>query len=180
MTSPLDGYDFDWGKYREQILTELTISYEAQLEAADFAATPAKSTHAKAVQMAEKRAGELIKAVTDTTRDAVKAAVADVLEAGGTPREIKNRLRDLPELNDDRAKLIARTEVSFATNRATVEAYKSNGIAKKQWILGTNPEDDECTGLSGEVVAVNDTFSSGDMAPPLHPNCTCGIVGVRE
>jgi len=180
-------FDWDWfGKYGEQVVNEFAIAYEASLRDQKFASTPALPTHKAAVNMAERRAAELLKldapmSIAATTRDAVKAAVVKTLEGGGTVRDIKNAIKKLPEMDDNRARMIARTETSFANGRATQKAYESRGIQRKQWALGTNPEDDECTAnADAGAIAVGAAFPSGDMAPPSHPNCTCTLLPVRE
>ncbi len=171
--------DFDFGFDREQIVNELTISYEANLRLNKYKPTAELPTHKLAVQMAEERAGELIKSISETTRTAAKDAVAKTLADGGTIRDISNAIRSLPELNDNRATLIARTEASYANGRATVQAYESRGISKKQW-LSSGEADDDCADLDGKIVDVGDTFSNGDMAPPAHPQCRCTLLPVRD
>jgi SPP1 gp7 family putative phage head morphogenesis protein len=107
------------------------------------------------------------------------AGAAKALDDGGTLRDVKNAIRSLPELNDERAVKIARTEASFANGRATQAAFKSRGVARKQW-LNNAGADDERAGLDGEIVDVDAAFSNGEMAPPAHPQCVCTMLPVRE
>lgn len=73
---------------------------------------------------------------------------------------------------------VARTELSRAYNDGKRELYASAGYSKWQFVAA---EDElmcgECEGLDGEVVEIGEPFSSGDDAPPIHPNCV--VAGTR-
>lgn len=82
-----------------------------------------------------------------------------------------------------RARMIARTETLAASNMGQVELWRqalAQGLLRgdefKVWI--TTPDErlcSECEQLEGEEVPFDSDFSTGDMAPPLHPNCRCTI-----
>lgn len=82
----------------------------------------------------------------------------------------------------DRARTVARTETLWASNQGRLDGYTfaaSSGAigvdAKKQWVVADGCCD-LCVDLDGEEVAISDDFSTGDGAPPLHPNCRCTTV----
>lgn len=89
------------------------------------------------------------------------------------------------ELTAVRAKLIAKTEISNAYNRATREAYRqalesatldpefANMIPVKIWDASPSCCVKFCCPLHGEAVPMDDTFSDGSEAPPQHPRCDC-------
>jgi SPP1 gp7 family putative phage head morphogenesis protein len=83
---------------------------------------------------------------------------------------------------DYRTDRIARTETATAANQGTLEAYKQSGVVKKkEWITADDERlCDLCAPMDGEVVNIDDNFSAGISAPPLHPNCRCTIVAAFE
>ena len=78
--------------------------------------------------------------------------------------------------SEARAETIARTETANADCQGNLAVYKESGVvAQKQWIVGAGCCD-ECQELDGEIVDLDDNFSTGDDAPPAHPNCRCDYV----
>ena len=98
-----------------------------------------------------------------------------------------------------RAERVARTESMYASNAATVDAYKQTGyVTKMEWYA--NPGHCAfCDTMDGKTVGLEDNFvSQGDSvsyeqdgkthslqadyrnidAPPLHPNCACTIIPI--
>lgn len=119
--------------------------------------------------------------------------------------DIKKRIESVyEEAKGYRAERIARTETLNASNAAAKEAYQQTGyVTKIEWFA--NPGACEfCVSMDGTVVGVEDDFvplggevvgqnSDGDItdnsyqnnydnvdAPPLHPNCTCTLLPVRD
>lgn len=87
-------------------------------------------------------------------------------------------------LLDYRAMMIARTEVRRAHNQGQLAVWntaKNQGVldrdAKKAWVVDGNPCP-ECIDLDGEIVGIDEFWETEDGpvdAPPLHPNCMCGM-----
>jgi hypothetical protein len=78
-----------------------------------------------------------------------------------------------------RAQNIARTEIMTAENTgryATWAQSIGNGMnspaSRKEWSAGPGACP-QCTGLAGEIVQWDQSFSSGDNMPPAHTNCRC-------
>jgi SPP1 gp7 family putative phage head morphogenesis protein len=131
----------------------------------------------------------MVPAIAQTTRDAIKATVADALANDeGTP-EIARRLLGLyrhwasPDdsaITVPRAYLIARTEVgraaSFGTWEGARQASEELGITiERTWI--TSRDDrvrDEHQALDGETVGLDEAFSNGRHYPD-EPNCRCDV-----
>lgn len=114
--------------------------------------------------------GERITYVTETTRLAVRAALRDALLARETTRETAKRLRGLPEFNDERALLVAETEMANATNLAAMLAYQ-----KDDRVVGVRIHDGEacaptgpCTGQNGRVL---DMAQAAQTPLLFHPRC---------
>ena len=122
-------------------------------------------------------------AITDTTRDMLRATIANGLHRGASAGEVANSMATDPALSDSRANLIARTEVSTINNQANLiglrAARDDAGMpVKKSWQLGDNPCAVCQANADDGAIDLDDSFSSGDDAPPLHPNCECEVVAV--
>jgi len=86
------------------------------------------------------------------------------------------------QLIRQRAETIARTEMSWAHNRAQIDTMQEASAQLdmpmvKEWFGA----DDElecpvCLALNGERVPLDATFSDGEEGPPDHPNCRCGLI----
>jgi hypothetical protein len=153
-----------------------------------------------AVEKANERAAELVGkryvdgelvdnpnaeyAITDATREDIRRVIADGLDENIGLDEITANIEDATGFSEDRADLIARTEIARANSDAALESYRGAstvGVSvKKEWILGANPcpicEDNAADG----AIDIDEPFSSGDDAPPAHPNCECAVSPVVD
>jgi len=98
--------------------------------------------------------------ITDSTRDELRGLVADVQSGDLKLTDLPQAIRDATAFSPERASMIARTEIMAA-----------NG-----------PDDEACEICLGNAddgdIEVDAEFSSGDDAPPAHPNCECVIIPV--
>jgi HK97 family phage portal protein len=128
--------------------------------------------------------------VTDTTREALRATLAEGVAAGEGIRELAARVGQVFEDADSwRAITIARTEVVRSANFSTFTAYDQAGIVKeKQWV--STPDDrtrDAHTALHGQQRPIDSPFEIGG-ATAMYPgdfgvaeldiNCRCTISAV--
>lgn len=116
-------------------------------------------------------------AITDSTRDGLRAQVERAFEDGLSPGELAARIRDSYDFSAQRAEMVARTELASAHVEGSLEAWRESGVVSgKRWILGSEHggEDDCDLNAAAGVIGINETFPSGDEAPPLHPNCLTG------
>lgn len=130
----------------------------------------------RAVAWAEEHVGDLIDDIAETTRDDIRAAVADALAGEGLDAAYDDILAAVGD--EARAEMIARTETMDAANEGLAEGWdaaQEAGLlgedAKKVWIA-TSGACDDCDDVDGEEVPLDEDFSVGD-DPPLHPNCRC-------
>ena len=88
-------------------------------------------------------------------------------------------IREAGAFSADRAELIAGTEIARANSVGALEGYKAvreSGVAvKKEWLLGENPCEICQANAEEGPIDLDDEFSSGDPAPPAHPNCECAV-----
>ena len=159
----------------EEILAAVTEdgTYEALLQIGmseeDLTTTMAE----RAVTWAESRAAELITKISDSTRDMIRADVAQAIEEGQSVKQFADALEENYGFSEARAEMIARTETAFADVQGNMIAYKESGVVSgKEWIVGSGHDnDDECDeNQDAGVVDLDADFPSGDDAPPAHPN----------
>jgi len=148
------------------------------------ALTYARKRSAELVGMRRDELGRLVVnhraewAITDSTRDMIRSTVAESIKEGWSNDRLASALVDSEGFSAQRAMMIARTETIMASNTGSLNAYKASGVVDgKFW---TTAEDDkvseECEANADEgVIPLDAVFSSGDEAPPVHPNCRCSI-----
>jgi SPP1 gp7 family putative phage head morphogenesis protein len=120
-------------------------------------------------------------AISDSLREDIQSAVADALDEGASAAELSDTIEGLAGFSEERATMIARTEIIRAHAQGQMSAMRESGVVEqKAW--STSTEDsvcDECQGNEDEgAIDIEDDFPSGDDAPPAHPMCMCAVVAV--
>ena len=157
----------------------------------------------------DSRTGAMIEDVTDGVQASVQQAVRGAFTQGMSPRQVADQIRDTIGMNsrqsqqyqnfqgsdedraalkgrleDYRAMMVARTEVSFAANQgqlAVWNAGQQQGLipddAKKVWTTDGRPCPKICDPMDNVQVGVDEDFTLPDgvtvPAPPAHPHCRC-------
>jgi hypothetical protein len=155
----------------------------------DQATTLTGVVNKPAVEWASKRAGQLVSlsgspSITEATRDMIKGTLSVGLDAGMSSSEIADLLQSSHAFSEDRAALIANTEIRRANSAGAVEGYKvardAGVLVKKEWLTDDDPCP-ECEENAGDgAIDLDDTFSSGDSETPAHPHCDCATAPVVE
>lgn len=128
------------------------------------------------------------KGINRTTKNIIKKIVDSGIKNGQTVKEIKNEIKTkVPQINEARAKRIARTEVNSASNKGSFEGAKQTKLdLKKEW-LATNDRRTRPAhrAANGQVVGLKAKFIvDGEfMEYPGDPsasyknivNCRCAI-----
>ena len=120
--------------------------------------------------------------IAQTTREDLQAVLTDGVEQGWSSQQLRDAIESSGAFGEDRALMIARTELAFAHVAGNVEGWKQSGeVTGKRWLLGDlHDVPDECDDAADEgVIAFDDDFSTGDAWPPAHPNCCCLLPGQR-
>jgi hypothetical protein len=120
-------------------------------------------------------------AITESTRDELRSMVEKAIDEGWSPRHLSDEIETSGLFGEDRAEMIARTEIKIADSKGNMESYKESGLdLEKQWqISADHVDEDDCDeNESEDWIDMNDVFMSGDDSPPLHPNCMCSL-GIR-
>lgn len=138
----------------------------------------------RAVAYAKERAAALITELDEATRNDIRDTIAAGLEDGLSFTQLSDKLSDMYSFSEDRADLIARTEVASAANHgvlAGMQELKDQGAKiKKAW----NPDAQACDACLelGDLgfIDLDEEFETEDGdtadAPPLHPRCRCNLI----
>lgn len=136
----------------------------------------------EAVSWARQYSADRVTAIQQTTRDDIRAAVLIGIQNGDSVDDLAESIQGLTAFSDYRSEMIARTELAFANVQGNLIAYRATGVQKKEWITDPDEPCESCQALSGQVVGIDEQFSSPDYGsldgPPAHPNCECDVVPV--
>lgn len=132
------------------------------------------------LEYVQKEAAWLVTQVTDTTKQAIRDALAaGLLEGEGIPALTK-RIQESGAFARSRAELIARTETVRATTGSQLEALRTHAAISgdrfnKRWLTARDSRvRDEHRAMEGETKDLEEAFSNGEMHPSS-PNCRCAI-----
>lgn len=132
-----------------------------------------------AIKWAEKHCATLVTNMDTETKSKLAKIISEGIDnkrgIPGLARDIRTEFADMSKF---RSQMIARTETADALSQASLESMQDMGIEGKEWVVNNPCEICAANGDEG-VIPVSQAFSSGDMAPPAHPNCVCAIAPAR-
>jgi hypothetical protein len=139
----------------------------------------------RAVAMAESQAATMVSGIDERTRNMLRDLIAGGLDNNIGTDAIAEAISDSGLFSDDRADLIARTEIADANSAGALAGYKAArddaGVkVRKAWGLGPNPCEICQENADEGDIDLDDEFPSGDDAPTAHPRCECDLVPVVE
>lgn len=140
----------------------------------------------RALNWATERAAELVGlgdgefSLLQTTRDMIRGTIADGIANNLSTSQIGDTLEEAYAFSDERAQLIAATEITSANSEGALAGYKeaqAEGVnVKKSWLV----LEDGCEicqeNADAGAIDLDESFPSGDDAPGAHPNCRCVLV----
>jgi SPP1 gp7 family putative phage head morphogenesis protein len=120
------------------------------------------------------RYGVTISGIAEGRRDELADVLADGLERGESPQTIATALRGIVD-DPDWTMTVAWTETNRAQSSAALDRYRIAGKTGKEWFTAHDQRVcPSCLGNQNEgVIPLDQSFSSGDQAPPAHPRCRC-------
>lgn len=133
----------------------------------------------QAIEYAESRGAQLVTQIDETTRDRLAHIVSEGIEnRRGVPGLARDLRHEFGDMTMNRSRVIARTESCDALEQAFMDRAVELEITGKEWITY-----DPClicaeNGDAG-VIPINDTFPSGHVRPPAHPQCQCCLAPAR-
>lgn len=123
-------------------------------------------------------------AITDSTRNMIRADVVRALEEGWSNETLAAKLEGNYAFSADRAVAIARTETAIADVEGNMAAYmdaEEQGVTVlKKWITANDDKVSEDCAMNGKAKPrpLKKAFPSGVMNPPEHPRCRCDVLPV--
>ena len=181
----IDGYEWNWtAKYLDDFVEDLTkafmVSYFAEFPDSPIgraSPTPLNAVQREAAEWALKHGSESIIGIEAITKESVRKSVSSSILDGQPLRTIIKGIKDLPDFDRQRAKLVARTETAKALGQGKMTASRDQGNDEKRWITaGDTLVSLECRGNSGMGwIPIGDQFSGGVDTVPQHPNCRCVV-----
>lgn len=114
-------------------------------------------------------AGRRVRGISETTRTLLAKQLSEAYENGEKINQWISRIDSVMNIPDWRAEMIARTEISFAFNKANIAGYKEAGVTKVQWMaIVDNRTCPVCSERNGKTYDIVDL-----PAIPAHPRCRC-------
>lgn len=102
---------------------------------------------------------------------------------GSDLKELRDNLKSLVKDNVqhalNRAETLARTELSYVRNQATLDRYAAMGVKRYRVLV---ERDDKLCKVCNSLTDTYDINKAavGVNLPPMHPNCRCTIIPVTE
>lgn len=125
---------------------------------------------------------DLARGLLATTRGALQAEIVEYIRNSETIGQLTGRIRAASGFGEERARMIAVTEVTRAYATGNLAAWRASGvIERRRW--NTNVDELVCSicgPLAGTVVALDEPFAEGIELPPAHPRCRCWSTPVVE
>ena len=115
--------------------------------------------------------------VGQTTVTELRKALVEGFEAGESIPQLSARIMKYYKAGfEKRAPMVARTEVSAASNEGAIGGWEYNGVEKVEFLAAPDVTCDECEPRDGQVYAIDE--ARGNI--PVHPNCRCTWVPVID
>jgi SPP1 gp7 family putative phage head morphogenesis protein len=118
-----------------------------------------------------------IQAVADTRMDDLARAVSGAVRGGEAVDTLARQLPDILDV-ENRAEMIAHTEIARAVSAASIDRYSDAGVTRTEWL--TAPDERVCAvcraNRDAGPVPSGDLFPSGVPSPPGHPHCRCAVM----
>jgi len=129
------------------------------------------------VELLASRSFDELEDVTSTMANRMSRVLTDGLVQGQSPRDVAKTLADEVDIGQERALLIARTEIIRAHAEGQLTALENLGVEEVGVAVEWSTADDElvcplCESLEGVVLKLDE--ARGML--PRHPNCRCAWV----
>lgn len=132
-----------------------------------------------------------IKDASDQTQDKLRQIITRSVVENKPLSEVQADVKELFEATRERAKMIARTELSRARNLGHLEGARQSKLRLKKWVLVK--EDERTSGIcmamhnkygsEEQAIPLEENFEAADVsaqAPPFHVNCRSRLMTVQE
>ena len=129
---------------------------------------------AATLERIRKIAAERVTMINETTRDKIRTAIVEGVDAGEGAAELGARIAASAALDPYRGELIARTETMHAWNASSIESYRDAGVTMVEPQDGD--KDESCARrMARGAVPLDEALGDED-----HPNGTLSWVPVVD
>ena len=110
----------------------------------------------------------------------LEKGLIDCISRGASKDQLVMQLMNDFNVGYRQADRLARTELSYVQNQATLDKYKQAGIKKYQ-VLSANDDRtcDRCKQMNGKIFLIEEAVV-GETIPPFHANDRCAILAIIE
>lgn len=120
--------------------------------------------------------------LAQSTRDMIRQTITKAMQEDVSLTDMADILRGAYAFSDERAELIAVTEIHNAQGHGAYVGAVAIGAKAKKWLLSNDENKCPVCIANGEQgwVPIDQDFQSGDAAPLAHPRCQCGAAYRRK
>ena len=186
--SDINDYDWNWwAKYGDEVIDELAEAFALVIQAEAPNLTLPLVQRLAGIY-AETRGAELLQVdgplnLVNSVRMRVGALVSDAVKEGQSIGTLAANIRAMPELKNERARMIARTETAKVLGQGQKQAAKSQGRSEKRWVT----QGDALVAIECQLneamgwIPIEDLFTGGVGVDtiPEHVKCRC-VVQFRD
>ena len=186
--SDINDYDWNWwAKYGDEVIDELAEAFALVIQAEAPNLTLPLVQRLAGIY-AETRGAELLQVdgplnLVNSVLMRVGALVSDAVKEGQSIGTLAANIRAMPELKNERARMIARTETAKVLGQGQKQAAKSQGRSEKRWVT----QGDALVAIECQLneamgwIPIEDLFTGGVGVDtiPEHVNCRC-VVQFRD
>jgi hypothetical protein len=142
----------------------------------------------RAADFARERAATLVSLqgsdnIVQPTRDMIRDVIAKGLDDNLGADKIADLVQASTAFSEERADLIARTEIANANGQGKLEGWRAateTGLTlTKSWLTAGACCDDCALNEAAGAIDLEDDFPSGDDAEPAHPACKCVTIAAE-
>jgi SPP1 gp7 family putative phage head morphogenesis protein len=136
-----------------------------------------RDADARALDILQSRNLTALRGISEETNKRIVSELTDGLMKGEGADKLAARLTQAVDtIGITRARAMARTEVMYSLNQASMIRYDQQGVSRVVWIAGADGRCcDECLALNGKIF---DTDNVPDI--PKHVNCRCCLAPARR
>ena len=128
-----------------------------------------------------------IKGMTEEIANDLKQELERGIINGEGVTKLKERVSKVFDVGENRAEMIARTEINRANNNGKLLAVKGSGLEyEKKWITHKDDRTSPiCNRLDGQTVGISENFKDSGtswegQSPPSHVNCRSTMIFIEK
>lgn len=147
----------------------------ASVDRASLEATFRAPVDGSTLRLLYQRNYDLLEGITSDVSNQISEELTRGLAQGHDPNAIARTIADrIDSVALHRSTLLARNELQYAANQASLRRYRSFGVGEVE-VIGHNPCE-QCERYVGNTYPIDDPPAAG--FPPYHPQCRCSTLPV--